>query len=124
VIDFDTTPRQMLVEHVGGDSFRKIGQRHKVSHEYARQLVIREGTRFVDGIELDLMVAAKLEKMGREATWPAMAVPFQEQGDWQRALAVFQWVVNRLRARDVDVQVLTRPTSAGTVFMLTLGGAS
>jgi hypothetical protein len=53
-----------------------------------------------------------------------MLLPHQPGDGWQAGLSLFQLVVDRLRSRGVDVAVQTRPTSAGSVFMLTLGGAS
>ena len=86
--------------------------------------MVAEGTRLIDDTELALYLALKREAMGGVGAWPTMLVPFQEQGDWQRALAVLQFVVDRLRARSVPVQVQTRPTSAGSVFQLTLSSAA
>ncbi len=118
MIDFDTENGRMLAEHASGDSYRTIGRRHGRSHEGARQIVIRESTQFIDRVELDLYVAAKLESMGCEAEWPTFVIPFGE--DWQTALSFFQWTVNRLTARDVHVAVRNRPTPAGHVFLLSL----
>jgi hypothetical protein len=121
VIEFDTTTPRMVAEHARGDGYRAIGRRHGMSHERARQIVMCEGTRFVDSIEMDLYVAAKLEKMGREAAWPTMLIPFQDQAEWQTALALVQWVTDRLRARDVPVHVRNRTTPVGHALQLTLG---
>ena len=120
MIEIDTSSRRMVLEHAGGDSYRTIGRRHGMSHEAARQIVLREGTKFVDSVELDLYLAAKLERMGRDAAWPTLLVPFQHQSDWQTALRLLSWLVDRLRGRDVPVHVRNRPTPAGHVFMLSL----
>jgi hypothetical protein len=76
-------------------------------------------------IEMSLYLAQKLERMGRadEAEWPAFVIPHQSQEDWQTALDLFQTIVDRLRARGVDVEVTNRPTPNGAVMMLTLPGA-
>src|SRR4051794_32748070 len=100
----------MLAEHAAGDSYRAIGRRHGWSHEHARRVVLREGTKFVDQVELQLMVAAKHEQMGRhdEAEWPGLAVPHQPGDGWQRSLSLLQWTVDQLRERGMAVLVTTR----------------
>ena len=124
MIDFDTPSRRMVAEHARGDSYRAIGQRHGISHEAARQTVIRESGKWIDSIELDLLVARKLERMGREteAAWPTLLVP--HGGDWSTALSLLQYAVDRLRARDLDVHVRNRPLPNGAAFQLTLGGVA
>ena len=118
----DATVTQMLGEHARGDTYRVLGERYGYSHEGVRKLLIREGTRMVNEVEVNLYLASKQEQMGREAKWPTFLVPHQEQSDWQTALGLFQWIVDRLKARAVHVQIRSRPTSAGTAFQLVLGG--
>jgi hypothetical protein len=79
-------------------------------------------TATINDIETSLYLAQKLERMGRhdEAEWPTWVVPYQSQPDRQQALDLFQNIVDRLRARDVDVVVTTRSAPNGQVFMLTL----
>ena len=125
MIDAEAHP--MLVAHAAGDSYRVIGKAHGLSHEAARQTVLREATEFLNELELSLYVALKLEKLGREAEaeWPTVVVPFGP--DWSTANAVIQWVVDRLRGRDVDVHVTHKPTPDGVVFQLRIdriGGAA
>ena len=101
-MDIDATTQELLTEHARGDSYRTIGQRHGMSHEAVRQVVIREGRRFVDRVELDLYVAWKLTQQGRktEAQWPAIAVAHSLE--WSTAIALVQWLVDELRARDLS----------------------
>lgn len=115
------TERELLTEHVRGDSYRAIGVRHGISHETARKLVIAQGTQYVNEIEMSLYLADKLESIGGVGEWPTLLVPHQAQGDWQTALSLLQWTVDRLRARSVAVAIRSRPTPAGTAFQLTLG---
>ena len=126
-VNIDADAHELLTEHARGDSLRTIGARHNVSHEYVRQVVIREGRRFVDGVELDLYVAWTLTQQQREteAEWPALVVPHGP--DWSTAIAFVQWLVDTLRGRGLDVHVLVRPTPDGAVYLLsihTLGGTS
>src|SRR3954471_9698044 len=76
-----------------GDSFREIGRRYGMSHEGARQTVMTQGGRFIDEVDLVLMVAAQYEQMGRadEAEYPALVLPHQAQEDWQLAISLRQY---------------------------------
>jgi hypothetical protein len=118
----DVTAYPLLAEHARGDSYRAIGERHGLSHEGARQVVMRDSTVFLDRLEMDLLLAWKLEQQGRaaEAQWPGLALPHQPGDGWQLGLALFQWIVDKLKARDLDVQVQTQATPNGVVFLITL----
>ena len=110
-------------ERPRGRTLRDLAQANGLSVEGIRQVVLRESEAMVNEFEVSLYLAAKLEWLGREdeAGWPTLLVPFQEQDGWQVSLALLQFVVDRLRARDVNVHVRSRPTPNGTAFMLTLG---
>jgi hypothetical protein len=118
VIDADSYP--LLAEHARGDSYRTIGRRHGLSHEGARKAVMRQGSAFVNRVEMDLMVAAKYERMGltSKAVWPGLAIPHGP--GWQLGLSLLQWLVDELRDRKLAVRVLTRSVPNGIVFLLTL----
>ena len=59
-----TDAHPLLVEHARGDSYRQIGRAHALSHEAARQTVLRESSAFLNQVEMDLMLAWKLEQQG------------------------------------------------------------
>jgi hypothetical protein len=65
---------------------------------------MREGTRFINEVEVSLMLADKLEALGREdeAQWPALLVPNQDQENRKVALRLLQWTLDRLRARGIE----------------------
>ncbi len=84
-----------------------------MSHEGARQTVVREGTRFINQVELDLMVATKTGK-----DHPTFLVPHQQQDGWQTALNLVTWVVEQLRSRDINVSVETRNSTEGSAFTI------
>src|SRR4051794_21629825 len=112
----------MLAEHAAGDSYRTLGQRHGMSHEAARQVVVREGRRFVDEVERDLLVAWKLTQQGSEAEaqWPTFLVPHQLQEGWQKAFAFWSWVVDQLKSRGLGVHLRHTPTRSGSAVQLTI----
>lgn len=116
----DSEAAEMLREHSGGSSYRAIGRKHQVSHEQARLVVVRQARKYLDGLELSLAEAWKLERLGREneAAWPVMLCPHGP--DWSQAIAFLQWTVDKLRARDLDIHVKTQATQNGSAFMLIL----
>jgi hypothetical protein len=122
----DATEYPLLAQHAAGDSYRTLAGRHGLSHESARQVVLRQATALVNEVEMALYTASKHEALGREAEadWPGLVVPHQPGDGWQLGMSLLQYVVDRLRARDVDVQVRTGPLPDGIVFLLTLGAAS
>ncbi len=48
----EATHYPLLAEHVAGASFRALGERHNLSHEGARQVVMRQSTAFANECEL------------------------------------------------------------------------
>jgi hypothetical protein len=103
---------RMLRDHIGGASLRDLGDRFGLSHEGARQVVVRASRKHIDRLELDLMAGAKT------GDWPTLLVPHQHQEDWQLMLRYLQWVLDQLRGRDVPVTVTTTNTPSGTAFQL------
>jgi hypothetical protein len=126
-IHIDMSGHQMLRDHARGDSLRTIAANHGCSHEHVRQVVLQESRRFIDRLEIDLMLAWKLEQQERadEAQWPCFMVPHGP--DWTTGIATVQWCVDALRERDLAVEVITKPHPDGALFALTLttfGGIS
>jgi len=124
-MNIEVERHEMVAEHAAGIGYRGIGARHGISHEGARRVVMSQATALVNDVEMSLYLAHKLERMGRadEAEWPGLAVPHQPGDGWQLALSLLQ-LVDRLRQRDVPVQVKTRPLTDGTVFILVIGEAA
>ena len=103
----------LLWERLRGDSFHTIRERHNLpSYEAAQMAVVREGTKHVTKIELELMVCRKTgDQYG-------LAVPNQAQDDRALALNYFTWVLAQLRKRDIQVKVINYPTPEGIVLFL------
>jgi len=107
--------------HVTGDSFRQIAADRGVSHETARKHYVRDSRKWLDETEMHLLVAAKLESVGRdaEAEWPSMVIAHGGPiSDWQLALDVLEWTTTELRERGLPVVVESRHTEDGHVFQL------
>ena len=110
--DTQQRDQQIFFERVRGDTVAGIGSRHGVSHQAVSQIVVRERNRHLDRLEMQLMVAR------REGQVVGLAVPNQAQDDRVLALRYFAWVLDALRARDLEIKVETRPTSEGLVLFL------
>jgi hypothetical protein len=98
--------------HLVGESLRSIAAELQLSAEWIRQIVQRTRTAHLNKIELDLMVAGKTDE------WPCFLVPFQQEDGWRAALHFVQEMVDGLRARGVDFDVVVRQTPAGSAFAL------
>jgi len=100
--------RQVLIERIGGGTLREIGDRHDLSHEAVRLIVVREARRHVDQVVLDMWVAQK------EGTLLTLAVPAGSAEDQHAVVHYFEWLLGELGKRDdVDVRVHYRPTPDG-----------
>jgi hypothetical protein len=118
----ETEIHPMLREHVAGDSLRTIAARNgTVSHETVRTTVFRESTRFVDSVELQILVAWKYTDLGRadEAAWPVLLIPNQDQEDRALALRLLGWVLDRLSERGLKTKLVHTATPNGSAFMIT-----
>ena len=117
-------PRRMVAEHQAGLSYRALGAKYDVSHEHARTVVLRASRELVDQAWLDMMVAQKLERMGRaaEAEWPTLLI--RHGPDWSTAVSLCSTLFDQLRDRDLDITVRHRSLPIGAAYMLTLGGAA
>ena len=104
----------MLLDHVAGKTLEAIAEQHAISHQRVSEIVRREERRYLDQLELDLMVASKVG-VGH----PQFFVPFDDEDAWQRSMCEFVWALTRLRRdRQARISVTTQQTSEGTTFML------
>lgn len=113
-----------LAEHAAGRGLRAIGADHQVSHETARRRVIEQGTQLIHDLERTLLLAELMRDNGEEqqAQWPGCVIPNQIEPERRAAMATFFWAVDRLRTRGWDIQIITRTTPDGVVFLLTTPG--
>jgi hypothetical protein len=103
--------QQIVLDREHVPSLRDLGNTHGISHERVRQ-VVNDATEHVNRLELDLLVARK------EGVAFGLAVPNQNQGDRAIALDYLQWVLARLRERDLLIEVTTKQTSEGLIVFL------
>lgn len=104
--------REVLLERIGGATLREIGERHDLTAEGVRLVVVRAAREHIDQIVLDMWVAQKEDKL------LALAVP--AWADQDLAAEYFAWVAGELKQRDeVDVRLRYRPTPDGSfVFVI------
>ena len=105
---------QMLLERIGGSTLEQIGERHGISHERAHTVTVREATRHLDQLELQLMTCAKTGEVF------GLAVANRpDQSARTVALDYLAWAVRELRGRGIEIEVETQTTPEGLLIMLT-----
>jgi hypothetical protein len=101
--------QQVLMERIGGATLREIGDRHDLSHEAVRLIVVRQARAYVNAIVVSMWRAQK----GGEVL--AFAVPAGSADDQHAAVQYFEWLLGELRKRDdVEPRVTYRPTPDGS----------
>jgi hypothetical protein len=106
----NTRDQAIVLERERGDAFARIGGRHGITHQRA-SLVMRKATEFVNRVDLDLMTTRKTGEV------VGLVIPFGES--YSLALDFSDWLLRRLRARGVTLDVETRRTTNGLVLFLT-----
>jgi hypothetical protein len=103
----DDRDQQVLMERIGGATLRELGDRHDLSHEAIRLIVVRAAREHIDQIVLSAWVAQK------EGTLLALAVP--AWADQDLAAEYFAWIAHELKRRDDGFWRLHyRPTPDGS----------
>jgi hypothetical protein len=101
---------QVLLERISGDTLKEVGDRHDLSIEGARLVILREARRHIDKLVLDMWVAQK------QGTLLTLAIPagFDDDGQ-QLAVHYLEWVLDQMAQRDdVDIRVHYRPGLDGS----------
>jgi hypothetical protein len=115
------SPEQLLREHVGGSSYRKIAARHDLNRETVRTTVIEAERQYLGGIAYALYDQWRDLEALKEVEPIYYFVPFQEdQNELQVALSFFQWTIDRLRALQIPLRVETVRKPDGIAFALLL----
>jgi hypothetical protein len=102
--------QQIVIERDQGDSTVAIGRRHGISHQRV-SAVLATATKFVNQVDLDLMVA---RKTGEQCVY---VIPFSKH--YTLAIDFSAWLIRRLRNRGMEVAVETRRPHNGLVLLLT-----
>jgi hypothetical protein len=106
----DDRNQQILTQRLGGDTLQQVADRHDLSRQGVRAIVIREGRRQIDALELALMANRKTGDV------ELFAIPDHSGPDFDLAVDYFQWCVRELAKRGVQTQVHYRPTNSGVAF--------
>ena len=96
---------QVLMERIGGDTLRDIAERHDLSHETVRLIVVREGRKHIDRIVLAAWAAQKDDEL------LMLAVPAWAEADL--AAEYFAWVAGELQAPRRRLLARSLPADAG-----------
>jgi transcriptional regulator len=110
-LELTTRKQKILLERAQGATVDTIGDRYSISHQRVSVIVL-EATEHINKLEVDLMVARK------EGVPVAFHVPYQRQEDRVIALEYLDWVLARLKDREVEVNVIHQPTTDGNTFFL------
>ena len=101
---------QMLKEKSRGDTLREIGDRHGLSHERARQIIVLEGRKEIDRLELELLANRKTGDV------ELYLIPEHAGPDFDLAVDYFQWTVRELAERGVKTHISYRPVYNGVAW--------
>jgi hypothetical protein len=99
--------RQIALDQAAGHSLASIAAEYDISYQRV-QAIVREATRRIDRLELDLM---KSEKTGEMVV---LTVP----GDQDDAIDYVNWCLQRLRVRGVRATATYQPTIEGSIFTI------
>lgn len=104
------TAQQIIVERESGETLKTIAHRHGLSHQRV-STIVKDGRSFVDHVERDLLVARTSGEVC------AFVIPFGP--NYTTAMRFGDWLIARLRARDLNLHIETRRASNGLALLLT-----
>jgi hypothetical protein len=102
----------ILTERLRGRTLRDLAEATGMTAEGVRGVVIREGRKQIDRIELALLANTKSDDV------VAFAIPDHSGPDFDLAIEYVRWVTAKLSERGIRVHVHYRPTANGVVFAL------
>ena len=104
----------ILTERLRGRTLRDLAEATGLTPEGVRLVVVREGRKQIDRIELDLLANTKRDQLS------AFVIPGHGGPDFDLAMSYVQWVVRELTERGIEVAVHYRPTvdPEGVVLLL------
>jgi hypothetical protein len=99
----------IVLERDQGAKVDEIAERYEVSHQRV-SAIVTNATALVNSIEMQLLVARKTGEVC------AYLIPDSEHSPV--AMAFVDWLVRRLRARDLELEVSTRRASNGVAVLI------
>ena len=102
----------ILTERLRGRTLRDLADTTGLTPEGVRLVVLREGRKHIDRIELTLLANTKSDELY------ALMVPDHAGPDFDVAMSYAQWVLRELDERGVRVQVHYRAVENGIVLAL------
>ena len=108
---FSQDKQRIVLERERGHTLQAIALRRGISYQRV-QTIVREAREHIDRLEMHLLVSRK------EGVAFGLAIPNQEQQYRAIALDYLAWILDRLRARDLDIEVTTKNTSEGIIVFL------
>jgi hypothetical protein len=106
------TDEAILSERIAGRTLRDLADSTGMSHEGIRGVVIREGRKQIDRIELRLLANTKTDDL------LAFVVPDHAGPDFDLAMSYLQWVTAQLTERGIKVKVHYQAVENGVVIAL------
>ena len=104
-----TRDQAILMEHIGGDSFRKLGAHHGLSAMRCHAIYRAETTRHVNEVLLQMWLAQKCDQL------LVLAVPDGLADDQAAAIRYLDWLLHEFAELGEDIHVHYRPTLTGAI---------
>jgi hypothetical protein len=101
---------QMLMERISGHTLQAIGDRHGLTREGVRYVLMREADRHIDELAMKLLANTKTGEL------MLFAIPDHGGEGFDLAMDYFHWAMRELADRNIELEIHYRPTHNGIVF--------
>ena len=112
--DRDQRDQAILMEHVGGDSFRELGERHGLSAMRCHAIFRREARLHVEDVLLGMWAAQK------EDALLVLAVPPGFEQEQQLVYRYVDWLLGELVEEGAEPHVHYRPAGFDGGFVMAI----
>jgi len=109
-VDQTARDTRILLDRVRGDTLAAIGKRYGMTHQNAHVVVLREGTRQINDLEMRLLA--------NRATGDVELFLIPDHGgpDFDLAIEYVRWALRELAQRGVQTRVHYRAAENGVAF--------